>query len=481
MVTGIALRSLEVDLVVRELGNWRTSNGTGPAYHGLADAVRLLIIDGRLPVGARLPSERALAEGLHVSRTTVTAAYSRLRDDGYLVIRRGARSITALPTSTDAAATLPAVPTAGLSAAALSAPASAVLSAYEEAAAEVGPYLQGMGHELVGIAPLREAIAERYCRRGLATDPDQIMVTTGALHAIGLILRAYVHPGDRVLVEQPTYHGALSAIAAADARALPVPMVDDGWDLAAMQAAIGQLAPDLAYLIPDNHNPTGHTLTGGDRQRLARLIADSRTRTIVDETISDIWLDEPTPRPLVAEMTSRRELVLTVGSMSKSFWGGLRVGWIRAERSTIATLRAVRPTVDMGTAIFEQLTAAKLLAKADEVLPERRAMLRGRREFLRRTLAQRLPDWQPGPGAGGLSLWVRLPAPMSTAVSAAASRIGLEVPAGPRFGVDGTLERFVRLPYALPEKQLDEAVTLLARAWRSVSGGASPDPVAVVV
>ncbi|MGB3353813.1 MAG: winged helix-turn-helix domain-containing protein, partial [Mycobacterium sp.] len=97
MTETMAARSLDVDLLARELGNWRTSSRSGPAYHGLADAVRLLIVDGRLPVGARLPSERALAEVLHVSRTTVTAAYTQLRDDGYLNARRGARSTTALP------------------------------------------------------------------------------------------------------------------------------------------------------------------------------------------------------------------------------------------------------------------------------------------------------------------------------------------------------------------------------------------------
>jgi DNA-binding transcriptional MocR family regulator len=331
-----------------------------------------------------------------------------------------------------------------------------------------------MGHELVGTIALRQAVADRYCERGLPTGPEEIMVTTGALHAIGLILTTYIQPGDRVLVEQPTYHGALSAITTAGARPVPVSMTEDGWDLDAVEAAVHQLAPNLAYLIPDNHNPTGHTLRAGDRKRLAHIITETRTRTIIDETIGDIWLDQPAPPPLATELTSRRDLVLTVGSMSKSFWGGLRIGWIRAERSTIATLTALRPSVDMGTAILEQLTAAKLLAHGDELLPERREILRGRRAFLKSLLAQHLPDWQPGPGAGGMSLWVRLPAPMSTALSAAASRIGLELPAGPRFGVDGTLERFVRV-------QLTEAVVLLARAWHSVTGSVSPEPTSVVV
>lgn len=476
----MAARTLDVDLLARELGNWRTSSRSGPAYHGLADAVRLLIVDGRLPVGARLPSERALAEALHVSRTTVTAAYTQLREDGYLNARRGARSTTALPV-TPGGPPLSAPPTLSLAAAALSAPASAVMTAFAEAADDMTPYLHGMGHELVGALALRQAIAERYCERGLPTEPDEIMVTTGALHAIGLILTTYIQPGDRVLVEQPTYHGALSAITTAGARPVPVSMTEDGWDLDALEAAVHQLAPNLAYLIPDNHNPTGHTMPAADRKRLAHIITETRTRTIIDETISDIWLDEPTPPPLAADVTSRRDLVLTVGSMSKSFWGGLRIGWIRAERNTIATLTAMRPSVDMGTAVLEQLAAARLLAHRDELMPERREILRARRAFLRSLLQRELPDWQPGPGAGGMSLWVRLPAPMSTALSAAASRIGLELPAGPRFGVDGTLERFVRVPYALPEDQLSEAVALLARAWHSVTGSAAPEPTTVVV
>jgi DNA-binding transcriptional MocR family regulator len=403
-----------------------------------------------------------------------------MRDDGYLNARRGARSTTALPV-TPAVPAQVAVPTFSLAAAALSAPAAAVMAAFAEAAIDVTPYLQGMGHELVGAIALRQAIAERYCERGLPTEPNEIMVTTGALHAIGLILTTYIQPGDRVLVEQPTYHGALSAITTAGARPVPVSMTEDGWDLDAVEAAVHQLGPNLAYLIPDNHNPTGHTLPAADRKRLAHIITETRTRTIIDETLGDIWLDQPAPPPLAAELTSRRDLVLTVGSMSKSFWGGLRIGWIRAERSTIATLAALRPSVDMGTAILEQLTAAKLLEHHDELLPERREILRARRAFLKSLLQRHLPDWQPGSGVGGMSLWVRLPAPMSTALSAAASRIGLELPAGPRFGVDGTLERFVRVPYALPEDQLTEAVVLLARAWRSVTGSAAPEPTTVVV
>ena len=476
----MATRALDVDLLARELGNWRTSSRSGPAYQGLADGLRMLIVDGRLPVGARLPSERALADTLRVSRTTVTAAYAHLREAGYLNARRGARSTTALPvepTATRAAdqASL------NLGTAALSAPSAAVLAAFTDATRQLAPYLREPGHELLGVPPLRDAIAETYCGRGLPTEPDQVMVTTGALHAIGLILATYVQPGNRVLVEQPTYHGALSAITTAGARPVPVAMTGDGWELDAVGAAVLQLSPSLAYLVPDNHNPTGFTMPAEQRKRLADIVSETRTRTIVDETMTEVWLDQPVPPPVAAAMTARRDLVLTVGSMSKSFWGGLRIGWIRAERNALASIAALRPAIDMGTAVVEQLAAARLLAAADDVLAERRQILRGRRALLLSLLGRQLPDWEPVPGNGGMSLWVRLPAPMSSALSAAASRMGLEIPPGPRFGVDGTLERFIRVPYTLPEGQLADAIELLGRAWRSVTGATAPEPHAMVV
>ncbi len=479
----MSARSLDEVLLARELGNWRTSSLSGPAYLGLADAIRLLIVDGRLPVGARYPSERALADALRVSRTTVTAAYAQLREDGYLNARRGARSTTALPHTAPTAGPRSIVRTGTLSLAdaAPSAPAAATLEAFTRATQRLAPHLHDIGIELTGVLELRQAIAERYCARGLPTDPDEIMVTSGALHAINLVLATYARPGDRVLIEQPTYHGAISLIAASGTRPVPVSMTDDGWELDATAAAMRQLAPNLAYLIVDNHNPTGLSLPAAGRERLARIISETRTRTIIDETICDIWLDEPLPPPLASYLESRRDLVITVGSMSKSFWGGLRVGWIRAERSTLAAIAAVRPSIDLGTAIVEQLASADLLRQTDTVLPARRELLRARRDLVSSLLREQLPDWTASPCHGGMSMWMRLPAPMSSALSAAASRMGLVIPAGPRFGVDGTLERFIRVPYTQPEERLRESVAVLAQAWRGVTGAGAPDAHAVMV
>lgn len=482
MTLEMPTRVLDVERLARELGNWRTASSSGPVYQGLADGIRMLIVDGRLPVGARLPSERALAECLRVSRTTVTSAYAQLREDGYLLARRGARSTTALPATPNASA--PPGVTRGavnLANAALAAPVPAVLAALTTATGQMAPYLHDTGIELTGVPSLRRAVAERYCARGLPTEPDDIMITTGALHAIGLILATYTQPGDRVLVEQPTYHGALAAISTAGARAVPVAIGEDGWDLGALHNAVRQLAPSLAYVVPDNHNPTGLTMPQPQREELAALIADTRTRTIVDETMTEVWLDEPVPPPVATAMTRRRDLLLTIGSMSKSFWGGLRIGWIRADPSTLASIAALRPSIDMGTPILEQLAAAELMRVADDVLPERREILRTRRALMLSLLVEHLPDWRPCPGGGGLALWVRLPTPMSSALSAAASRMGLDVPPGPRFGVDGSLERFIRIPYTLPPEQMTEAVTLLARAWHAVTGATAPQQRVVVV
>jgi DNA-binding transcriptional MocR family regulator len=481
MATPMTSRALDPELLARELGNWRTSSRSGPTYQALADGLRMLIVDGRLPVGSRLPSERVLADALHVSRTTVTAAYTELGESGYLHARRGARSTVALPhTPTETHSDTPA--RINLAEAALAAPASAVQEAFSEAARQSASYLQHTGHDMRGVLAFRTAIAERYCARGLPTTPDQIMVTSGAQHAIALILATYVQPGDRVLVEQPTYHGALTAIATAGARPVPVAMARDGWELDAIHAAVRQLAPTLAYLVPDNHNPTGFSMPAAARKRLSDIIAETRTRTVVDETMTDIWLDQPVPPPVAASMSSRTDLLITIGSMSKSFWGGMRIGWIRAEPTVLATIRALRPSIDLGTSVVEQLAAAWLLTeRADDVLPERRDILRTRRALLLDLLDQHLPEWRPLPGTGGMSMWVQLPAPVSSAMCASASRLGVELPPGPRFGVDGTLERFVRIPFALPENELTEAVELLGRAWRSITGSATPETTAVVI
>jgi DNA-binding transcriptional MocR family regulator len=209
------------------------------------------------------------------------------------------------------------------------------------------------------------------------------------------------------------------------------------------------------------------------RARVAKLAADQARYVVIDETMVDLWLDTPPPRPLAG--LDRAGKVITLGSMGKSFWGGMRIGWIRAQPEMIAALAASRAANDMGSPILEQLAAAALLNYPEEGLAERREAVRRRRDHLLNLVQERLPEWRFDVPPGGLSVWAELPKPVSTALAAAAHALGVRAAPGGRFGVAGAFDRFMRLPYTLPEPQLTEVVDRLALAWEQVSasGGRS--------
>ncbi|MBE1611908.1 PLP-dependent aminotransferase family protein [Actinopolymorpha pittospori] len=468
------------------LGPWRQARHPSPSYRALADRIRVLVLDGRLPPGTRLPSERELALALGTSRTTVTSAYGVLREISFLTSRRGAPSRTAVPPSAGARSTGVITPSAeneshllDLGAAALTAPpgmAEAVAAASEALPA----YLGGHGYTARGVPALRDLVARRHTERGLPTSPDQILVTSGALQAFALVLRTFVSPGDRVLVEHPTYPNALEAIRQTGARTVPVPLARDGWDLVMLEAAMRQSAPRLAYLIPDFHNPTGLLMDERERGRTARAVSRARTLTVVDETLLDLDLDpglEPggapdgssgaLPSPL--GVGTPQEAVLHIGSTSKSFWGGLGIGWLRAPLPLVARLLSVRAATDLGTSVLSQLTAAELLVKQDSILTERRTVLRSRRAALVDALRTHLPQWRFAVPRGGLSLWCELDAPVSSDLAVLAAQLGVRLASGPKFGVDGAFERYVRLPFTLPEADLRTAVTRIADAYATLT------------
>ncbi|MBE2314857.1 PLP-dependent aminotransferase family protein [Solirubrobacter sp. CPCC 204708] len=466
-------RGLSGPHLARLLGEWRSG---GPAYAALARALRLLVLDGRLPLRTRVPGERELAEALGVSRTTATAAYAALREEGFLASRRGAGSWTRLPA--DPGAAPGPQPSTGddvidLSCAATAAPERDLHAALATATAELPRHLPGPGYDAAGLPVLREAIAAHLTRLGTPTTPDQILVTAGALHALTLLLRVLSGPGDRVVVEHPTYAAALDAVRASGARPVPVPMLHDGWDLEMLAATFRQAAPGLAYLIADHQNPTGLSMSQPDREQLVRLARATRTPLVVDEAIVGLHLDAP-PERSVAALDEPGETVITIGSMSKTFWAGLRIGWVRANPSLIARLAAARAALDISSPVLEQLMAVALLEGAESILERQREAARARRGALLDALRTQLPEWRFATPPGGLCLWVELDAPRSTALAALADRHGVRLGAGPRFGVDGAFERYVRIPYSLPPDTLRDVVDRLALAWRGVTAGAVP-------
>ncbi len=463
------MASLSARALASSLGGWRGS-GASPAYAALADRIRLLVLDGRLALGTRLPAERELAAQLNLSRTTISAAYAELRDSGYLESLRGSGSVVRLPSRGMAApdgiappefldfskATMPAVP--------------AVAAAAERAAALLPSYLGESGFDPFGLRALRQALADRYTARGLPTDADELMITVGAQHAIGLVGRTLLSRGDRALVESPTYPHASESLRANGARLVPVSVTtDDGWDEPGLEQAFQRTSPTLGYLMPDFHNPTGSSMSPDLRERTAALAERQGTTLIADETMGELgFTDLRVEAPLAAPFAVNGRAI-TIGSVGKTVWGGLRVGWIRADRELIQRIARVRYSSDLGTPVLDQLIVLDLLGQFDRILADRRAYLRAGRDHLLARLRQRLPEWTLPEPSGGLTLWINLGAPVSSQLALAARNEGLVIAAGPRFGIDGVFERFLRVPYSHPPELIDRAVDALAAAWNGVA------------
>jgi DNA-binding transcriptional MocR family regulator len=448
--------------------------GEGPAYQVFADKLRLLIADGRIAVGTRLPSERDLTGALAVSRTTVSSAYAVLRERGYLTSRRGSGSVVSLPagavrrdTGLHLAARVP-EGTIDLTCAAQRAPAGMTRAAEAAIAASPG-YLSGSGYLLNGVPELREAIAARYTQRGLPTTADEVLVTTGAVVGMAIAVRALLSPGDTVVLETPTYPNVFPTLTQLRARIAAVPVAPDGWDVATMASTIRTSGARAAILLPDFHNPTGSLMSDEQRAVVAQSLARAGITAVVDETVHEISLDHEGPMPL--PFGAHHADTISVGSASKSHWGGLRIGWVRASGPTLERLGAARVPLDIGAPVIDQLVLLQLMGVAAGITEERRHDLISSRDALAAALRQRLPQLSFILPNGGLSLWVELPEPVATEVTLAAEDEGLLIASGPRFAAAGGLDRWIRLPYVLPADELVEAVDRLERAWVRVAAG----------
>lgn len=453
--------------LVRLLGHWQESTSRTPIWRQLAEALRLLILDGRLALETRLPGERELAAALNISRTTVASALGQLREEGYLYSRQGSGSRIALPERPVEAAAKQTDPlSVNLAVAALSA-GPEIHQAYSQALKIMPEHLSNTGYDQQGLPLLREAIARRYSERGLPTRSDEVMIVNGALSGFALVLRLFTGPGDRVVVDAPTYPMALSAIQGASCRPVSVALPQQGWDCDGLAATIAQTAPRLAWLMPDFHNPTGRCMDSATRQRVADIAAQTRTTLVADETMVDLWYDAPPPPPLAAFNPDAP--VITIGSAGKSFWGGLRIGWIRASSRTIASLVQARDSLDLGSPLLEQLACCWLLENENRLLPSRRAMLATRRDMCGALMAEYFPHWHFTPPEGGLSFWVELPGMLATLFSVRAESRGIHIGTGTRFGLAGAFDRYLRLPFTLSDDELRSAFTTLQPLWHSLT------------
>lgn len=450
--------------LVEQLG---VDNVAGTTATALADRIRALILDGRLTVGERLPSERALALELRRSRSTITRTYGLLEADGYVSRLHGGSTRVMLPHGRTAAGADADDDAIDLSIASMDS-TPGLYDATVRSLPRLAALRGTSGYSLRGLPELREAVAQRFRDRGAPTSADEIIITSGALNAVNLILTAIGRRGERALVEQPTFPHALEALHRHGYRPVPTPVDVDGWDTRHLNETLLGTRPHVAYLIPDFHNPTGATLPDDERSRIVTTARNVGTHLIVDETTAELDIDRGwTPAPMAASGPN----VITVGSMSKIAWGGMRIGWIRAERSVIARLLAVRPSFELGTALLEQCIAVELLDDMPALTSHVRRRLRAGRDAVERGVSG-IAGFRMPSTPGGLSAWIDIGAPLSTSLSLAAREHGLVLPPGPRFTTGGVLERRLRIPITLPPERTTEAMQRLALAWEDVRGGA---------
>ena len=470
-------------------------SGDAPLFRLLATALRTAIDRGDIPLGTALPPERSLANTLNLSRATVAAAYGLLKAQGWLESRQGSGTWVRMPDESpgaiDAVSTGPLLldretgeydrgggsdtDLVELSVAAM-APTATVRRVLSSLTADDVAWLAiGHGYLPAGLPLLRDRVADHLSTVGIETAPTQVVVTNGAHQAISLIVRQVLRPGDNVLVESPTYPGVLDILRRFEAHPIPLPVDAQGARTDLVADLLARADAKLVYLTPHFHSPTGAVMPAERRREVASVADRSGVAVIEDMAMADIDLDgRSLPAPIASH--AQGDTVHVVGSVSKLFWAGMRVGWVRSPDSWHARLLSTKTVADMGTSPVTQFLAARLLEHRAAVLDERRPSLCRQRDLLLELLAEQLPDWSHPRPDGGLSVFSQLPSGNAEEFAEMALRHGVAVIPGPALSVDSGNRRFVRLSYGVEPAAIRLGVTRLAAAWQAYStrsGGVS--------
>lgn len=426
----------------------------------LAAGIRNAVLDGRIRPADQLPAERRLAEQLGVSRGTVVAALARLRADGWVATRHGSGSTVRIPPSLRLRYAPLSVDHQGALLDLRRAVPAAPHDAFTDAAARALARSQGLllegGEPGPGLPELREEIAARFTSGGLPTRPQQVLVTAGAKAAMNLLV-AHFRPRAAV-IESPTFYGIPAIIRQSVHRVTPVTVTPQGWHVRQFASAFAGCRGGIAVLVPDFHNPTGALMDGETRTGIAALARGAGVTVVANEIMRDLDLrDRPPPVPRIPG-------AIIVGSMSKTVWGGLRVGWIRGPVSLIRSL-LLHPLCAVSVPPpMEQPIARELFPQLDPLIRQRVSELRHQRDFLAAEL-QDDDGWTFAVPQGGLWLWLRLHKTSGDELAARAAATGLALLPGARFSLDGTFVNWLRFPYTAPVPTLGTAVALLRKAY----------------
>jgi 2-aminoadipate transaminase len=337
----------------------------------------------------------------------------------------------------------------------------------DESGPEALQYGSGQGHPL-----LREHITRIMALEGIAARPDDVVVTTGSQHGLDLVARLFINPGDVVLAESPSYVGALGVFRSYQADVRHVQIDDEGIIPAALSEAITQAKAEnqpikMIYLIPNFQNPAGVTLSAARRLEIIDIAHDAGILIVEDNPYGLLWFDQPAPPAMRA---AGDKGIIYLGSFSKTFAPGLRVGWVVAPHGIREKLILANEAAVLSPSTFSQLVAADYLSQTDwqAQITSFRELYRERRDAMVSALAHELPDIEHTTPGGGFFLWLTLPEGLNSKemLPRAVTELVAYTP-GTAFFADDRGAQHLRLAFCYPPaEKIAEGVARLAKVIR---------------
>jgi DNA-binding transcriptional MocR family regulator len=453
--------------------------GHGTLPRRLAHALRRAVQSGVLPLGWRLPPERQLAETLTVSRTTVTDALDELRRDGLLTSTQGRGTFVATPTAAGPIGTRVAdhlISRRGIDLATGNPPDVSHLPNVQIDMSHLMLAGDGPGLGVTGLPAMREAIADLYRRGGVTgaarlTDVEQIHVTSGAHQAVALLVATLVGRGRALALADVNYPGVFDIVDGCEAIAAPVAADGAGLRPESLERVIAEQRPAALYVQAGPANPTGALMSAARLRALAAIVDRHDLTVIEDHTLAPLRYDQTRPLPTFLD-ACRTATVVTVASLSKVCWAGLRLGWIRGPEPLIDETMYRRLMLDLGASAPSQLLALSLLPHIEAIAAERRRRLVTAVDVGLAALTQAIPEVIVTRPEGGSVLWAELPLADSTGFVHLARRHGVQVAPGSICVAGRVPGPFVRICVDRSHDQITEGCERLGRAWREARAAA---------
>ncbi|HJH13551.1 MAG TPA: PLP-dependent aminotransferase family protein [Brevibacterium ravenspurgense] len=264
----------------------------------------------------------------------------------------------------------------------------------------------------MGESGMLAAAARELSRKGLPTEPEDVVITSGSQQGLGLIAQTLFNEGDVLLVENPTYMSAIQAFGLQGVNFQPVRVDEDGADPDHLAEQIRKHQPRGVYLIPTFQNPTGVTMPESRRKQVADIIAESETWLIEDDPYSALWFDEISDLLPISADPRLADRSLLCNTVSKTLSPGLRVGWVRGPRDVLSHIGLAKQGSAMQTGTLDQLITAQYLdtTDLDAKIAVHRASYKQRMETMLEVLGEILPEGSEfNRPTGGMFIWVRLP------------------------------------------------------------------------